>query len=103
MVDCGGLRLRCAGGDYASSGETAVSVRLHEIRLEPGNGATESEANLAAGTVARQIYLGAQRDYLVNLPGGQQLRVVTPAAIEVPVGSPVRLHLPPERCRALAH
>ena len=102
MVDCGGLRLRCAGGDYAASGDTAVSVRLHEIRLEPGTGTAEDAANLAAGTVARQIYLGAQRDYLVTLIDGQQLRVVTPSDVEVPVGSPVRLHLPPERCRALA-
>lgn len=42
-----------------------------------------------------------QRDYLVTLASGQQLRVVTNSEIDLAVGSAVRLSLPPERCRAL--
>jgi iron(III) transport system ATP-binding protein len=102
IVDCGGLVLRCGQGDYAASGDTAVSVRLHDIALETG-AANGAEPNEAAGRVARAAYLGAHRDYLVALAGGQQVRVVAPMAVNVPVGSEVRLRFPPERCRALAY
>src|SRR5919107_1225456 len=49
----GGLDLRRGRGDFARTGDTAVSVRHHDIRLasaEPASG----EPNWAAGTVARQ-------------------------------------------------
>jgi iron(III) transport system ATP-binding protein len=101
LVDCGdGLRLRCGQGEHGSGEEAIVSVRPHQVVLAPGGGGTVG-ANEALGTVARQVYLGAQRDYLVSLPGGQQLRAVTPTALDVPVGSGVRIRLPPEHCRAL--
>jgi iron(III) transport system ATP-binding protein len=106
-VDCGGgLVLRCGSGDFAASGDAAaVSVRPHDIRLMADGAAPaggDGGSNEAGGTVVRHAYLGAQRDYLVALPDGQQLRVVTPAQVAVPVGSAVRLHLPPDGCRALA-
>ena len=72
--------LRC--GSRASSrrrGETAVSVRHHDIRL-----ATEEPreaVNWAGGTVARQVYLGSHRDYLVTLANGEAIRTVAPADI----------------------
>jgi iron(III) transport system ATP-binding protein len=50
----------------------------------------------------RQVFLGGSRDYMVELAEGTQLRVVTQAEQSVPSGSAVWLHLPPERCRALA-
>jgi iron(III) transport system ATP-binding protein len=59
--------------------------------------------NVVAGTVVRQIYLGAVRDYLVALPGEQQVRVTTPMQVNITVGSQVWLYFPPEHCRALAH
>jgi len=105
-VDCGGgLVLRCGSGDFAASGDSAVSVRPHDIRLVADGAApagSDGGSNEAGGTVVRHAYLGAQRDYLVALPDGQQLRVVTPAQVAVPVGSAVRLHLPPDGCRALS-
>jgi iron(III) transport system ATP-binding protein len=105
LVDCGGLVLRCGQGEYAAAGETAISVRTHDIDFTE-NGAgdpAEERPNEAVGRVLRQAYLGAHRDYLVALGGGQQVRVVAPMQVNVPVGGRVRLRFPPERCRALAH
>ena len=105
LVDCGGLVLRCGQGEYAAAGETAVSVRTHDIGLEADGAGdpAEERPNEAAGRVLRQAYLGAHRDYLVALGGGQQVRVVAPMQVNVPVGGTVRLRFPPERCRALAN
>jgi iron(III) transport system ATP-binding protein len=105
LVDCGGLVLRCGQGECAAAGETAVSVRTHDIGFEENGagGPAEERPNEAAGEVLRQAYLGAHRDYLVALRGGQQVRVVAPMQVNVPVGGKVRLRFPPERCRALAN
>jgi iron(III) transport system ATP-binding protein len=102
-VDCGGgLLLRCASGEFAADGATAVSVRHHDITLmqqRPDGEAT----NWVAGTVARQIYLGSHRDYLVAIAGGEMVRTVAPVNVAIPAGQQVWLHFPPEHCRALAH
>jgi iron(III) transport system ATP-binding protein len=103
LVDCGSVVLRCGAGE-AAPGETAVSVRLHEIALAVdtgGNGAGR-QPNQAVGQVLRQSYLGSCRDYLIALTDGQQVRVTAPLSVNVPVGGTVRLHFPPEHCRALA-
>jgi iron(III) transport system ATP-binding protein len=52
--------------------------------------------------VTRQVFLGASRDYMVELADGSSLRVVTPTENSVPQGAEVWLTLPPERCRALS-
>jgi len=101
-VDCGAVILRCGQGEPAPGTETAVSVRLHDIALAAANGAGERQPNDAEGEVIRQAYLGAHRDYLVGLADGQQVRVIAPLAVNVPVGDKVRLRFPPEHCRALA-
>jgi iron(III) transport system ATP-binding protein len=106
LVDCGAVVLRCGQGEAAPGGETAVSVRFHDIALAPAVGAAEAagegSANEAGGHVLRQAYLGAHRDYLIGLADGQQVRVVAPLQVNVPVGQAVRLGFPPEHCRALA-
>jgi iron(III) transport system ATP-binding protein len=94
-----GRVLRCAEGE-AGSGTTAVSIRLHDVRL--ADAPFTAETNAAQGTVARQIYLGGYRDYLVALPGGLQLRATAPMALDVAAGAPIYVYLPPEHCRALA-
>jgi len=102
-VDCGhGLALRCASGDFAPQGETAVSIRHHDIRLTAVQ-PDAAQANWIGGTVARQVYLGPHRDYLVTLASGETVRAVTPVDVAIPQGQTVWLHFPPERCRALAH
>jgi iron(III) transport system ATP-binding protein len=107
IVDCGSIILRCGdGGDGEPdrSVETAVSVRLHDVALaEAAEGPDgDRQPNEALGRVVRQAYLGAHRDYLIALSDGQQVRVIAPRQINAPVGGKVRLHFPPERCRALA-
>jgi iron(III) transport system ATP-binding protein len=103
LIDCGGIVLQCGQGEAASSGETAVSVRLHDIALaEPHGEIPERQPNQAEGRVIRMAYLGSHRDYLVGLADGQQVRVLAPLERDVGVGQPVRLHFPPEHCRALA-
>jgi iron(III) transport system ATP-binding protein len=52
--------------------------------------------------VVRHSFLGTVRDYLIELPGGEQLRAVTPPDQSLAPGSEVWLHLPAEHCRALA-
>ena len=100
LVECAGLTLQCGQGEHAAASEAIVSIRPHRIALA-ADSAPELNPNEARGSVARQLYLGAQRDYLVALADGQHLRVVTPAHLDLPVGSAVRLHLPAEHCRAL--
>jgi iron(III) transport system ATP-binding protein len=100
LVDCGGVVLRCASGEFGRGEEAIVSVRFHDIELS-ADGGRALPVNEADGTVARRVYLGAQRDYVVALADGQQLRVVTPPAVDIPVGATVKLRLPPEHCRAL--
>ncbi|HET7594149.1 MAG TPA: ABC transporter ATP-binding protein, partial [Stellaceae bacterium] len=100
FADCGGVVVRCGEGDYGSGDKAIVSIRLHDIELSPGSTAPEAP-NEASATVARRVYLGAQRDYLVTLKDGQQLRAVTPLSVDIPEGSAVRVRLPPARCRAL--
>ncbi|MEJ8835810.1 ABC transporter ATP-binding protein [Ramlibacter sp. AN1133] len=101
-VACGnGLVLRCGSGEFQTGESAAVSVRHHDVRLSRGK--PETETNTVQGTVARQIYLGSHRDYLVSLPDGETVRAVAPAGLSIPPGESVWLHLPPEHCRALAH
>ena len=94
-----GTPLRCDGAKLAASGETAVSIRQHDIRLLPN--ATGAAENVVPGMVIRQVFLGNSRDYMVQLGDGTQLRVVTPPEENIAQGASVWLHLPPERCRAL--
>jgi iron(III) transport system ATP-binding protein len=95
-----GQLLRCTGAPVASGNPTAVSIRHHDIRLHAAR-PTGAE-NVLEARVARQVFLGSTRDYLVEVADGTQLRVVAPAEHSIESGSPVWLHLPPERCRALA-
>ena len=100
-VSFAGIALRCGEGGVAPpGGETAVSIRQHDIELlgaPPAN-----PQNTIAAKVARQVFLGNARDYLAEVGDGTQLRVIAPAGQNFAPGSHVWLHLPPERCRVLA-
>ena len=52
--------------------------------------------------MTRQVFLGANRDYVVETADGTNLRAVTSPQIAIPAGTEVWLTLPPERCRALS-
>jgi iron(III) transport system ATP-binding protein len=98
-VSVAGVPLKVTGGPLQAGGEAAISIRQHQIALsatEPAN-----KDNIVAAKVLRQVFLGSNRDYMVEVADGTQLRVVTAANESVPPGAAVWLHLPPDRCRAL--
>ena len=98
-VSVAGTPLRVTGGPLKAGGDAAVSVRQQNIRLlakEP-----DTKDNMLSAKVVRQVFLGSNRDYMVEIADGTQMRVVTPASESVPPGTAVWLHLPPDRCRAL--
>lgn len=80
--------------------ETSISIRQHDIRLSAAP--FPHGENVLAGEVVRQVFLGGNRDYIVGIADGTQLRVVAPAEQIVAAGTKVWLHLPPERCHVLA-
>jgi iron(III) transport system ATP-binding protein len=98
-VEIAGVALRCTGEKVVSGAQTAVSVRPHDIALS-GKALPETD-NIVPATVVRQVFLGDSRDYMVELKDGTQLRTITAPEVNIPQGSSVWLHLPPERCRAL--
>jgi iron(III) transport system ATP-binding protein len=102
VVQCGPLTITCGSGDPATAGETSVSIRPADLELlpqPPANG----EPNTFPGAVLRHTFLGAHRDYLIELPGGQQIRASTPPRVRAAVGTQIGVRLPPEHCRALPH
>src|SRR5437763_10241626 len=58
LVDCGAVVLRCGQGEPAPGGETAVSVRFHDVGLAPANGGANAMGggppNEAGGEVLGQ-------------------------------------------------
>jgi iron(III) transport system ATP-binding protein len=96
-----GLFLRCGSGDFAAQGDTAVSVRQHDVRLSATR--PEGDSNCVQATVTRQVYLGSHRDYLVTLADGETVRALVSADLSIAPGETVWLQLPPQHCRALAH
>jgi len=99
-VDFSGVPLRVSNAATRAGSDTAISIRQHSIRLM----ATEpvEKDNVVPARVVRQVFLGASRDYLVEVADGTQLRVVTPSGDAVAPGATVWLHLPHDSCRALA-
>ncbi len=99
-IELAGVPLRVTGAEVKSGAETALSIRQHDIGLsvdKPG-----SDGNVVPGTIARHVFLGGSRDYMVEIAGGTQLRVVTAAGLNIPQGQKIWMHLPPEKCRALS-
>jgi iron(III) transport system ATP-binding protein len=95
-----GATLRCSGGKFAAGAEGAIAIRQHAIGMSAGK--PDSMENVVAGTVVRQVFLGASRDYLVEAADGTQLRVVASASENIPRGASVWLNLPPDHCRVLS-
>ncbi|MBM3528625.1 MAG: ABC transporter ATP-binding protein [Alphaproteobacteria bacterium] len=99
-VSLAGAPLKVTGEPLKTGGDTAVSIRQHQIQILSSKPA--DQANVVPATVVRQVFLGSSRDYMVEAADGTQLRVVTPASDNVAPGSSIWLHLPADRCRALA-
>jgi iron(III) transport system ATP-binding protein len=95
-----GVALRCVGVKLKTGVDAAVSIRPHDIKISENR--PQQAENVVAGTVTRQVFLGGSRDYMIETKDGTQLRVITGAGENIAQGSTVWLHLPPDRCRALA-
>jgi iron(III) transport system ATP-binding protein len=98
-ISFAGATLRCDGAKLPAGGETAISIRQHDIRLL--STAPQSGENVVPAVVVRQVFLGGTRDYMVEAEDGTQLRVVAPAEQNIEQGASIWLHLPPQHCRAL--
>jgi iron(III) transport system ATP-binding protein len=98
-ISFAGVTLQVTGAKLTAGQRAAVAIRQHVIQLSTH--APMSSANAIKATVARQVYLGANRDYVVETSDGTALRVVTSAETAVGKGTEVWLYLPPDRCRAL--
>jgi iron(III) transport system ATP-binding protein len=99
-VQCGPVVMRAASGVRLERGARAVvCIRPQHVVLSSPNGAQSGATNHVSGKIARQTYLGEIRDYLVEIPGGMQLRAVTDPGVRHEVGAEVLLELPVERCR----
>jgi iron(III) transport system ATP-binding protein len=99
-IEIPGGTIRTVGRTLTAGEAVAMSVRQHEVALldaQPGDG-----SNVVAGTIARQVFLGAARDYTVTLNDKTELRVTAPPGQNIEPGRQVWLRLPAERCRALA-
>jgi iron(III) transport system ATP-binding protein len=95
-----GVALRTTGLTLQAGRLTPVAIRQHDIRLAAA-GQGEPPANTLAGIVRRQVFLGASRDYVVELADKTEVRIAAPADQALATGTSVWLHLDPARCRAL--
>jgi iron(III) transport system ATP-binding protein len=94
-----GATFRVVGARLSANQDAAVAIRQHDIQLSTS--APASADNTVKATVTRQVFLGANRDYVVETADGTTLRAVTSPQAAFPPGTEVWLTLPAERCRAL--
>jgi iron(III) transport system ATP-binding protein len=95
-----GAVIECRGAPLAHGSNAAAAIRQHDISILP-LGSRPAGGNALQGTVVRNVFLGATRDYMVEVSDGTPLRVTAPPEASFAPGTPVWLVLPPERCRAL--
>ncbi|HEX6000113.1 MAG TPA: ABC transporter ATP-binding protein [Hyphomicrobiaceae bacterium] len=101
-VEIAGAVIKGDGTSLAAGATAAISIRQHEISLEPAAAAPRPETNTLEGSVVRNTFLGPARDYVVALPDETQLRVTAAPEVDLPPGSQVILRLPEARCRLLS-
>ena len=94
-----GATLRVVGTKLAANQDAAVAIRQHDIQISTS--ATASADNTVKATVTRQVFLGANRDYMLETADGTTLRAVASPQTAIAAGTEVWITLPPERCRAL--
>lgn len=94
-MHCGSMTIHWTQGEPGP----ALSIRPHEIELAAQPIAA---ANHIPGTILRHTYIGAQRDYLIDIGSGIQLRAITHLDQHFHPGDVIDVHLPPRHCRVLA-
>jgi iron(III) transport system ATP-binding protein len=95
-----GATLQVVGAKLQAGQNAVVAIRQHDIQLSTS--APPTPGNAVKATVTRQVFLGANRDYMVETSDGTVLRIITSTETAVPKGTEVWLTLPIERCRALS-
>jgi iron(III) transport system ATP-binding protein len=96
-IRCGPLLIHCGNPIPPTSSDIPVSIRPGDVEIGPDM----PGINRFTATVLRHTYLGGQRDYLLELPGGAHIRATTPQRVRAGIGETLGIHLPPEQCRAL--
>src|SRR6266516_2685206 len=81
-VEFAGATLQVVGVKLNPGQSAAVAIRQHDIQLSTE--APQGQQNVVKATVARQVFLGASRDYMVETSDGTTLRIVTGATAAVP-------------------
>ncbi len=99
-ITVAGVAVSCTGAGLAAGRDAAISIRQHEIHIDRAKPAGDRH-NVLPAVVARNVFLGHSRDYMIEIGDGTQLRVVTSPEENIVPGSNVWLRLPPERCRVL--
>jgi iron(III) transport system ATP-binding protein len=94
-----GVALRGSGAKLVAGSDGAMSIRQHHIVFATGEHG--GQENIVPATVVRNVFLGGNRDYMVEAADGTQLRVITPAAENIAPGSRVQVRMPADRCRIL--
>jgi iron(III) transport system ATP-binding protein len=95
-----GATIECHNAAFAPGKPAAAAVRQHDIRLLAADQAAPG-ANALTGTVVRNVFLGASRDYIVEVGGGVPLRITAAPEADFASGARVGLLLPADRCHAL--
>ena len=102
VVARGDLRLRVASGGLTPGAAVAVSIRPHQIELQPrapARATAAPETNVLTGTVVRASYLGDGVDYQVQIDGSDVvLRVAGPAPPRVRLGESVSVSVAAAAC-----
>jgi iron(III) transport system ATP-binding protein len=98
-ISCAGTPIECSGVALTAGEQAAVSVRQHDIRM---HGAAPGGDNAVPAKVARHVFLGSTRDYVVELKDGTQVRIAAGPEVDFETGTAIWLTLPPDKCRALA-
>ena len=100
-LEVAGGTIRGIGGSLHSGATGAISIRQHEIGIEAAAPAASATGNSLAGRITRNVFLGAARDYVVELADQTPVRVTASPTIDLPAGTRVTLQLPQARCRIL--
>jgi len=98
VAQCGAIVVRASDeSGIAPGAPIVVCVRPHDVQIAqihaPGSWAAR---------VVRHTYMGDSRDYVLELPGGVELRVVTRGSQRLEPGADVGVIFPFEACRVLA-
>jgi ABC-type Fe3+/spermidine/putrescine transport system ATPase subunit len=100
LVAIKGLRLHIkTEGNLKVGQEVTVFIRPNSVELLDSE--TPGSVNVFEARVEKITYLGDSIDYRIILPGDWEIRVQTNGKHYLPIGSSIKVRLPPEHCRVI--